>query len=234
MTSDTDLDRVYGHRFGDRAAIEKDRIWKEVAGYLQRWVPTDGRVLDVACDLGYFIRNIEAGERWATDLRDVSSSLGPDVHFVQVDGLSLADAVPHDYFDVVFVSNYLEHLPSPEAVIAQLAEIRAVLKADGRLIVLQPNIRYVGAAYWDFIDHHVALTDRSLIEAASAAGFEVEHLVQRFLPYTTKSRLPRSSWLVRAYLRLPLAWRILGKQTLLIARPGARQPAVRQPAARHG
>ena len=219
MTSGTDLDRVYGHRFSEGEALEKDRIWKEVARYLQRWVPADGRVLDVACDLGYFIRNIAAGERWATDVRDVSSSLGPGVRFVQVDGLSLSEAVPHDYFDAVFVSNYLEHLPSPEAVIAQLAEIRAVLKGDGRLIVLQPNIRYVGAAYWDFIDHHVALTDRSLTEAANAAGFKVERLVRQFLPYTTKSRLPQSGWLVRAYLRVPLAWRIMGKQTLLIARP---------------
>ena len=221
MTSDTDLDRIYEHRFGHGDALEKDRVWKEIARYLQRWVPAGARVLDVACDLGYFIRNVEAGERWATDLRDVSSSLGPGVRFVQVDGLSLGDAVPHDYFDVVFVSNYLEHLPNRDAVVTQLAEIRAVMKRDARLIVLQPNIRYVGAAYWDFIDHHVALTDRSLVEAASAAGFEVERLIRQFLPYTTKSRLPRSSWLVRAYLRVPLAWRIMGKQTLLIARPAA-------------
>ena len=223
MSSGTDLDRIYGERFDDREAKAKDGIWKEVARYLQRWVPPDGRVLDVACDLGYFIRHVTAGERWATDLRDVSASLGPDVHFVQVDGLSLSTAVPHDYFDVAFVSNYLEHLPSREAVVAQLVELRAVMKRDGRLIVLQPNIRYVGAAYWDFIDHHVALTERSLTEAATAAGFDVEHLVPRFLPYTTKSRVPQSSWLVRAYLRVPLAWRVLGKQTLLIARPAARK-----------
>ncbi len=222
MTSDTELDRIYGRRFGDADALEKDRVWKEIADYLQRWVPAGGRVLDVACDLGYFIRNVAAGERWATDVRDVASSLGPGVRFVQSDGLTLSNAVPHDYFDVVFVSNYLEHLPSPDAVIAQLVEIRAVLKPDGRLIVLQPNIRYVGAAYWDFIDHRVALTERSLAEAARAAGFEVEHLVRRFLPYTTKSRIPRYGWLVRAYLRFPLAWRIMGKQTLLIARPAAR------------
>jgi SAM-dependent methyltransferase len=219
---DADLDRIYGHRFAEGEALEKDRVWREIARYLQRWVPADGRVLDVACDLGYFIRNIAAGERWATDLRDVSASLGPGVRFVQADGLSLSDAVPRDYFDVVFVSNYLEHLPNRDAVVAQLAEIRAVMKRDARLIVLQPNIRYVGAAYWDFVDHHVALTDRSLVEAARAAGFEVEHLVRRFLPYTTKSRLPQSSWLVRAYLRVPLAWRIMGKQTLLIAKPSAR------------
>jgi SAM-dependent methyltransferase len=224
VTSDFDLDRIYGHRFDDRAAREKEGIWKEVAWYLQRWIPADGRVLDVACDLGYFIRHVTAGERWATDRRDVAASLGPEVRFVQVDGLSLSQAVPRDYFDVVFVSNYLEHLRSPEAVIAQLVELREVVKRDGRLIVLQPNIRYVGAAYWDFIDHHVALTDRSLIEAATAAGFVVEHLVPRFLPYTTKSRLPQSSWLVRAYLRVPLAWRVMGKQTLLIARPAEGKP----------
>jgi SAM-dependent methyltransferase len=218
MSTETELDRIYDQRFGDAETRAKDRIWTEIAGYLQRWVPGDAHVLDVACDLGYFIRHIKAAERWATDVRDVSSSLGPGVHFVQADGLALSEVLPHDHFDVVFVSNYLEHLPGPDAVIAQLREIRAVTKPDGRLIVLQPNIRYVGAAYWDFIDHRVALTEHSLVEAAQTAGFEVEHLVPRFLPYTTKSRMPQASWLVRAYLRAPLAWRLMGKQTLLVAR----------------
>lgn len=216
--ANADLERIYDHRFGDADVREKDAIWREVGAYLQRWIPAGGRVIDVACDLGYFIRHVRAAERWATDLRDVGSSVGPDVHFVRVDGLALSTAVPHGHFDVAFVSNYLEHLPDPDAVIRQLAEIRAVLKPGGQLIVLQPNIRYVGAAYWDFIDHRVALTEKSLVEAANAAGFEVETLVPRFLPYSTKSRLPRSGRLVRAYLRFPLAWRILGKQTLLVAR----------------
>ncbi len=221
MTSDLDLDRIYDHRFGDASVATKDTIWREVAGYIQRWVPLDGRVLDVACDLGYFIRHIRAGERWATDIRDVGAKLGPEIRFVQVDGLALSGSVPRDHFDVVFVSNYLEHLANPDAVIAQLREIRSVLRTGGRLIVLQPNIRFVGAAYWDFIDHRVALTERSLVEAANAAGFEVETLIPRFLPYTTKSRLPRSGWLVRTYLRLPFAWRLMGKQTLLVARARA-------------
>jgi SAM-dependent methyltransferase len=218
MTTNADLDHIYDHRFGDADVKVKDAIWTEICAYLQRWIPAEARVLDVACDLGYFIRHIRAGERWATDVRDVSASIGADVCFVRVDGLALSSAVPHDSFDVAFVSNYLEHLPDPDAVIRQLTEIRKVLKPGGRLIVLQPNIRYVGAAYWDFIDHRVALTERSLVEAASAAGFEVERLIPRFLPYTTKTRLPRSRWLVRAYLRIPLAWRLMGKQTLLVAR----------------
>ena len=58
--------------------------------------------------------------------------------------------------------------------------------------MLQPNIRLTGAAYWDFIDHKVALTERSLVEAAELCGFETERLIKRFLPYTTKSRLPQA------------------------------------------
>jgi SAM-dependent methyltransferase len=222
VTTRSELDRIYEDRFGDADARTKDGIWAEVGAYLQRWVPADSRVLDVACDRGYFIRHVRAGERWATDVRDVSARLGAGVHFVQSDGLTLSKAVPASYFDVVFVSNYLEHLAGPDEVIAQLREIRAVTKDDGRLIVLQPNIRYVGAAYWDFIDHNVALTEHSLVEAAQAAGFEVERLIPRFLPYTTKSRLPQAGWLVRAYLRVPLAWRLMGKQTLLVARASRR------------
>jgi len=227
VTTDADLDRIYGHRFGDAETRQKDGVWREITTYLQRWIPADGRVLDIACDAGYFIRNITAGERWATDVRDVSARLGPDVHFVQVDATNLTSAVPGGVFDVAFVSNYLEHLADSDTVIRQLAQIRSVLKPDGRLIVLQPNIRYVGAAYWDFIDHRVALTERSLVEAARAAGFEVETLIPRFLPYSTKGRLPRSPWLVRAYMRFPLAWWLMGKQTLLVARPADSAAAVR-------
>jgi hypothetical protein len=43
------------------------------------------------------------------------------------------------------------------------------------------------------------------------------HVVTRFLPYTTKSPLPQAPWLVRLYLKVPLAWWFLGKQSLVIA-----------------
>jgi 2-polyprenyl-3-methyl-5-hydroxy-6-metoxy-1,4-benzoquinol methylase len=136
------------------------------------------------------------------------------------DGLVIDERVPKGHFDVVFMSNYLEHLESGDAVIAQLGAAARILKQGGRVVILQPNIRLAGAAYWDFIDHKVALTERSLKEAADLAGFETLRLVTRFLPYTTKSRLPQSPMLVRAYLTLPPIWRLLGKQTLLV---GARR-----------
>jgi hypothetical protein len=86
------------------------------------------------------------------------------------------------------------------------------------VLVLQPNYRLVGAAYWDFIDHRVALTVRSLEEAARLGGFEMVCVIKRFLPCTTKSWLPRNAALVRAYLAFPPAWLVLGRQTLYVGR----------------
>jgi 2-polyprenyl-3-methyl-5-hydroxy-6-metoxy-1,4-benzoquinol methylase len=217
-----DLDGLYERRFPPAAEDRKETVWVEICRYLQRYVDPGGVVLDVACDRGYFIRNIRAGEKWATDLRDMSAGLGSEIRFVQANGLELLGVLPNGHFDVVFMSNYLEHLPSPQAVIDQLAVARGLLRPGGRVIVVQPNIRFVGAAYWDFIDHKVALTERSLVEAAESVGFRTSRVVPRFLPYTTRSRMPQAPWLVRAYLAIPLAWRLLGKQTLYIGeRPAA-------------
>jgi ubiquinone/menaquinone biosynthesis C-methylase UbiE len=218
MQLEQPLEAVYGHRFDDADEAAKRGVWEEIAAYLQRFIDPASVVLDLACDRGHFIRAVRAREKWATDVRDVSGHLDADVNFVQADGLALADAVPNAHFDAVFMSNYLEHLPSGAAVIEQFDVVRRLLNPNGRAIVLQPTIRLVGGRYWDFIDHTVALTERSLAEAAELAGLRVERTITRFLPYTTKSRLPQSRYLVRAYLAFPPAWAVLGKQTLFIAR----------------
>jgi SAM-dependent methyltransferase len=213
LTSD-----LYSNRFTDADARAKNVLWREVCAFLAKYV--DGPVIDIGCDRGYFIRNIAAGDRWASDLRDVSADIPKEVRFVQGGGLDLEQLVPNGYFGTVFMSNYLEHLRTRDDVLEQMRVASALLRPGGRVVVLQPNIRLVGAAYWDFIDHHVALTEKSLVEAAEAAGFQTERLIVSFLPYTTKSRLPQTAGLVRWYLRVPLAWRFLGGQTLYVGRVG--------------
>jgi 2-polyprenyl-3-methyl-5-hydroxy-6-metoxy-1,4-benzoquinol methylase len=210
------LDRLYQHRFSEADAQRKEAVWRAIAAYLQRYIDERQPVLDVGCDRGNFIRNIRAHEKWATDLREVSASLGSGIKFVQCNGLDLAETLPSDYFGTVFMSNYLEHLATPDAVLGQLAAAFAVTRPGGRVVVLQPNIRLVREAYWDFLDHRVAMTDRNLREACEAVGYRSEHMVLRFLPYTTKSRLPQSELLVRAYLRIAPARWLLGKQSLYI------------------
>jgi SAM-dependent methyltransferase len=212
------LDGVYAKRFSPAEEAGKEAMWRELVRYLQRYVPEDGAVLDIASDRGEFIRNVRARERWATDLRDVTAHLDPGVEFVQADGLTLDGVLPNGHFDTVFMSNYLEHLPSGDSVVEQFRVARKLLRPGGRVVVLQPNVRLAGAGYWDFIDHKTALTERSLVEAAELVGLETEDLVVRFLPYTTKSRLPQSAALVRWYLRVRPAWLLLGKQTLFVGR----------------
>jgi SAM-dependent methyltransferase len=211
-----ELTRLYSRRFSEADFEQKDAIWREIVRYLQRYVREDWTVLDIACDRGYFIRHVHAREKWASDIRDVSELLPASIRFVQSDGAALEEHVPAGYFDVAFMSNYLEHLESGERVVEQLRTVARLLKPTGRVIVLQPNIRLVGESYWDFIDHKVALTEKSLVEAADLAGFRTRDLITRFLPYTTKSRFPQHPSFVRTYLRLRPAWLVFGKQTLYV------------------
>ena len=210
------LPELYEARFDEREVSAKDAVWREIVRFLQRYVDATAPVLDIACDRGHFVRWVAGSERWATDLRDVRGGLPSDVRFVQASGLDLAGVVPNHHFGTVFMSNYLEHLPSSDAVIEQFQVATRLLRPGGRVIVLQPNIRLVGARYWDFIDHRVALTERSLLEAAELAGLRTVELITRFLPYSTKGRLPADRRLVRAYLAFPPAWWLMGRQTLYV------------------
>ena len=87
-----------------------------------------------------------------------------------------------DSVDVVFTSNFFEHLPDSAASLRPFASADGSCDSDGRLIVLMPNIRYLAGAYWDYLDHHLALTHHSLTEALRLSGFEPVEVIPRFLP----------------------------------------------------
>src|SRR5713101_5873483 len=193
------LKEIYRLRFEEADMARKEAIWQELGKYLQRYVDPTGGVVDIACDVGYFIRNIRASERWATDIRDVGGALPPDVHFVHASGLELVDAMPNNHFDLAFMSNYLEHLPSTEAVVQQLRVAWSLLKPGGRLLVLQPNIRLIGGSYWDFIDHQTALTEKSLGGAGELGRVQTEPDGHRFNPLPEEGRFSPEPILVRAY-----------------------------------
>src|SRR6516164_4647998 len=213
------LDALYRHRFLDEDLPRKRLIWQILCReFLQRHVGANAVVLDLACGYGEFINAIEAQVRHAADLNpDSPRHLDPGVifHATSADRL---DDIPDESIDVVFASNFLEHLPDKAALSSVFKESFRVLKPGGRFVVLGPNIRYLPGAYWDFYDHHLPLTHLSLAEGLTIHGFMVDLLIDRFLPYTTKSRLPAHPRLISLYLKAPFVWRFLGKQFFAVAR----------------
>ena len=219
MSSESeDLKVLYTNRFGHDEAQRTD-LWQVLCSdFFQKWVPTDATVLDVAAGHCEFINNIRAGQKIAVDLPpavQVRAAADVETHNQRSDAMGdIADAS----VDRVFISNFFEHVPR-EVIISTLVEVRRVLKPGGKLLVLQPNVRYCAKDYWMFFDHITPVDDRALVEALQATGYAVERCIPRFLPYTTKGRLPSGPGLVRLYLKVPLAWRFLGAQAFVVASP---------------
>ena len=187
------LDALYDERFDHSELRRKTAIWKEICrGYLQRFVKPSDAVLDLACGTGEFINNIVAAKKLGVDLRSgARAHLDPDVEFMEGSATDLTE-IQTGTLDVVFTSNFLEHLTSKSDVALTFREAHRVLRPGGRMIVMGPNIRYVSGAYWDFFDHHLALTEKSVAEGLCSCGFEIEKALSRFLPYSTKSALPQA------------------------------------------
>ena len=212
------LDVLYQGRFSKKEVKEKTRIWVILCKhFFQEYVSSGDTVLDLGAGYCDFINNIQCQKKLAVDLNEDTPLLAhPDVTVEQASSTNLsflADAS----VDVVFTSNFLEHLRTKEEALQTFNEVHRVLKKGGLFLILQPNIRHVGFEYWDFFDHHIALTDKSLIEGLLIKEFKIKRVISKFLPFTTKSKIPQHPFLVWLYLKIPLVWRIMGKQSFLVA-----------------
>ena len=209
--------RLYHVRFDEETRRRNTATWAVLCSRVfQRYVPEQGTVVDLGAGQCEFINHIRAARRIAVDTNPETRELAaPGVEVVESDIRTLA-GVPRSCADAVFASNVLEHLPSKADLMAALTAAREVLRPGGKLLVLGPNIRFAPGEYWDFLDHHIALSDRSVREALEIAGLAVREIRPRFLPLTRLGRLPQRPLLVRLYLSFPPAHRVLGKQFFIV------------------
>jgi hypothetical protein len=212
-----DYERLYRYRFRAVDQSAREAVWGPIANYLYRALGQPETVLDPAAGRGEFVNAVPAAERWAVD-RVAHDEIRADRDAKLLIGDVMTVELPADYFQGVLVSNFLEHLGGQEAIADFLERMWVVMRPGARIAVLGPNYRYLGKEYWDFADHVVPLTHRAVEEHLYVAGFTPVKTISRFLPYSFTGRLPASSRLTAAYLRVPLAWSLFGKQFLVIGR----------------
>ncbi len=219
-----ELDRLYAGRFSARDRQGKARLWQVLCrSFFDHYVPAEGAVLDVGAGYCDFVNQVRARRRIAVDLNpDTVTAAGAGVEVFTHPLERLDEVIAPESIDLAFASNVFEHLRGPDALLQVLGALRTVLRPGGRLMIMQPNARVVGGAFWDFFDHTLPLSEKGMAEALGIAGYEVIESRAKFLPYTTKSRLPQWPILVRLYLALPPAHWLFGGQMLVVARkPGA-------------
>ena len=212
-----DLERVYQQRFSGIDSSARQVVWDEITRYLERRFGVPNRLLDVACGSGEFITASTSAEKWALDSMP-GLDVDPKIRFKQGEYLSVE--LPEKYFDMIFMSNILEHLSSREHVSQFLARAFQQLEQAGHLVVLGPNFRYTMKQYFDFADHNIIITHKSMVEFLIGAGFVPQTIIPRFLPYSFRSRralLPGARYLTRLYLRFPPLWHLMGRQFLIVA-----------------
>lgn len=213
-----EITRLYRLRFNNEL-VNRNAIWQVLChDFFQRYIKRSNTVFDLGSGFCEFINNIDAKSKVAIDINpETKKYAAKNVKVIIASSTNLPKLLTNKA-DIVFVSNFFEHLPTKEELARTLLEIKRVLKNKGKIIILMPNIRYVGAAYWDFLDHQLPLSEKSMIEALELNGFEILEKKVRFLPYSTKSNLPNAPIFVWLYLKLAFLHPIFGKQSLIVAK----------------
>ena len=214
----------YRMRFS-RTEEYRNNVWKILCDeYFSLLVFPEAHVLDLGCGWGEFINNVKAGRKYAMDLNpDAGPRLQEGTRFLNQD-CSKEWGIQSESLDVVFTSNFIEHLPDKGHVESAIAEAYRCLKDDGLIICLGPNIKHVLGVYWDFWDHAIPITDISLSELLKLKGFSIQSSVPRFLPYSMSTGSTPPLLFLKLYLRFSSLWPLFGKQFLVVGRKN-RSPA---------
>lgn len=120
------LEKVF-HRRREKETVETIRRYS-----------ANSSVLDVGCGTGLITRDLE-GNVFGLDINlwnlERARINAPNARFMLGDCENM-NAVPSDFFDLVVFTETLEHVPNPEKA---LAEVRRVLKVDGKAVITVPT-----------------------------------------------------------------------------------------------
>lgn len=158
------------------------RVWARKLRRLQE----RGRFLDVGCATGFFIHGIRQGCAW--EVHGVETGREAAVFARRKMGLDVKSVplekarYPGGYFDVIHLSNVVEHVPDPAGFMTETARI---LKPGGRVFLTIPNglidrlgyldhYRRTGKAGASKDGHLYFFGPRALEAVARASGLRIE------------------------------------------------------------
>ena len=215
---DEKLSRMYQHIFPEEELAGKEKLWKILIDeILQKYIKKNDAVLDIGGGQCLFINNVRCGKKYAVDLNpDIEKYADKDVTTLHERANNIS-SIPDGNMDVVFASNFFEHMKDKDELESVVAEIRRILTLNGLLLVIQPNIRYAYKEYWDVIDHYIPISDKSLSDLLIINNFRIVHCYPKFMPWSPKTKLSRFTVLLKIYLKIPLLWRFFGKQMFMVA-----------------
>ena len=190
------------------------RLWIAIDGDISFHAqPGQGRLIDVGCNegrgLSLYARNgFSAVEGLETNPTAVAAARGRGF---TVHAQELSDFQPEALYDVVVLSNVLEHALVPAEM---LADVRRILKPGGEVWISCPNAdsklrRMFGRAWinWHVPFHIVHFTEATLARTVIAAGFRP----------IAQSQITPALWVAHSLL----AWAGArpGKETRLLRNP---------------
>lgn len=189
-------------------------VWRPICRYVQRYVFEDLPLLDLGAGYGEFHRFLRSGQKWALDANTALARYWDST--VKPLTQSALDPLPFERgsLGTILASNFFEHF-TLDQVQSILSEAARILRPGGRLVVIQPDFGLEPRRYFDDYTHRTAFTCEGFSDMLRVQGWNVVRLERRFLPFSMKSRLPKSRWLVSLYLTLP--WRPLAGQFLVVA-----------------
>lgn len=140
-----------------------------------------GRLLDVGCATGFFL-DLARGQGWevvGTEVSDFAARYARERFGLDVRVGTLRDlGLPSEAFDVVTTWDVIEHVLDP---MAELQEMRRILRDDGILSIITPNAgslmaRLLGRRWEEFRrvrEHVYFFSGSTLTQMLQKAGFEV-------------------------------------------------------------
>jgi len=186
------IQSLYQTRFASSEAY-RNKIWCILCrSFFSKYIPKTAEIIDIGSGWGEFSNNIEVNKKYAMDLNPASKAhLSPDIVFINQD-CSAKWPFASDTFDIVFTSNFIEHLIDKPSIERTVAEAYRCLRNGGLIICICHNITSVSARLLKDrspiidIEHTYLYGPETITSIFVASGFKVRTVGPMVNTYTLR------------------------------------------------